>query len=66
MHAFLIDKFSVVSPSLAVGAGRRVDTRACVGYSYGNYSPPSEPSGPNWRGLSIPARLSSIEAASHG
>ncbi len=32
-----------------------VENRPRFRYTVGNYSPPSEPSGPNWRGLSIPA-----------
>jgi len=43
-----------------------VENRPWFRYTVGNYSPPSEPSGPNWRGLSIPARAGSIEPAPNG
>ncbi len=65
MTTVYIHGFNVVSPPPAVSTDRRVDTRPYIGYNHVNCSPPSEPSGPNWRGLFIPVTDDLVEVTPH-
>lgn len=60
-----IDGSNLVLPSSTASTERRVDTRPYIGYNHANCSPPSEPSGPNWRGLSIPVTNDLVEVTPH-